>query len=91
MNAFTTKALMLHSRAITLPGRAKARAKARLVAIKEDGQGTTEYAILVGVLVVVLIVIIVAFKGQITNLWESITKGFEQIDPGKGKSSKKTP
>ena len=30
----------------------------------QDGQGTTEYAILVGVLVVIAIVAIIAFKGK---------------------------
>jgi len=38
--------------------------------LKEDesGQGTTEYAILVGVLVVIAIVAIIAFKGKINYI-----------------------
>ena len=31
----------------------------------EDGQGTTEYAILVGVLVVIAILSIITFKGKV--------------------------
>lgn len=49
--------------------------------LKEDesGQGTTEYAILVGVLVVIAIVAIVAFKGKISELWEAITSGINSL------------
>ena len=39
---------------------------------EQEGQGTTEYAILVGVLVVIAIVAIVAFRGRIQELWNSI-------------------
>lgn len=44
-----------------------------------DGQGTTEYAILVGVLVVIAIVAIIAFKGKITELWNAITTGINSL------------
>ncbi len=49
--------------------------------LKEDesGQGTTEYAILVGVLVVIAIVAIIAFKGKISALWEAITSGIDSL------------
>lgn len=49
--------------------------------LKEDesGQGTTEYAILVGVLVVIAIVAIIAFKGKVTELWEAITSGINSL------------
>ena len=49
--------------------------------LKEDesGQGTTEYAILVGVLVVIAIVAIIAFKGKISELWEAITSGINSL------------
>ena len=49
--------------------------------IKEDesGQGTTEYAILVGVLVVIAIVAIIAFKGKVSELWEAITSGINSL------------
>ena len=49
--------------------------------LKEDesGQGTTEYAILVGVLVVIAIVAIIAFKGKVSELWEVITSGINSL------------
>ena len=45
----------------------------------ESGQGTTEYAILVGVLVVIAIVAIIAFKGKVAELWEAITSGINSL------------
>ena len=45
----------------------------------QDGQGTTEDAILVGVLVVIAIVAIIAFKGKITELWNAITTGINSL------------
>ena len=52
-----------------------------LKGLKEDesGQGTTEYAILVGVLVVIAIVAIIAFKGKVSELWEAITSGINSL------------
>ena len=41
----------------------------------ERGQGTTEYAILVGVLVVIAIVAVTAFRGKIQELWSAIADG----------------
>ena len=38
----------------------------------EEGQGTVEYAILVGVLVVIAIVAVIAFRDRIQELWDSI-------------------
>ena len=45
--------------------------------LKEDesGQGTTEYAILVGVLVVIAIVAIIAFKGKVSELMARVITG----------------
>lgn len=43
------------------------------------GQATTEYAILVGVLVVIAIVAIVAFRGRISELWQAITDGINSL------------
>ena len=43
------------------------------------GQGTTEYAILVGVLVVIAIVAIVAFRGRIQSLWDSIASAINGL------------
>ena len=43
------------------------------------GQGTTEYAILVGVLVVIAIIAIVAFRGKIQELWDSISENIASL------------
>ncbi|MCL2136329.1 MAG: hypothetical protein FWH40_02210 [Coriobacteriia bacterium] len=45
----------------------------------QRGQGTTEYAILVGVLVVIAILAIVAFRPKLELLWRSITDAIEQL------------
>lgn len=47
----------------------------RLKHAGEDGQGTTEYAILVGVLAVIAMLAISAFKGKISELWTAISDG----------------
>lgn len=41
----------------------------------EQGQGTTEYAILVGVLVVIAILAITVFRPKIQELWTAISDG----------------
>jgi Flp pilus assembly pilin Flp len=43
------------------------------------GQGTTEYAILVGVLVVVAIIAVVAFRGKLQELWTAISEGINSL------------
>ena len=53
--------------------------KARSLAVEESGQGTTEYAILVGVLVVIAILAIVAFRGKVTELWDAIANGINSL------------
>jgi Flp pilus assembly pilin Flp len=45
----------------------------------ERGQGTTEYAILVGVLVVIAIIAIVAFRGKVQELWTAIAEGINGL------------
>ena len=45
----------------------------------ERGQGTTEYAILVGVLVVIAIVAILAFRDKVSELWEAIATGINSL------------
>lgn len=45
----------------------------------EEGQGTTEYAILVGVLVVIAIVAVIAFRGRIQELWTSIADSINDL------------
>jgi Flp pilus assembly pilin Flp len=43
------------------------------------GQGTTEYAILVGVLVVVAIIAVVAFRGKLQELWNAISENINSL------------
>lgn len=43
------------------------------------GQGTTEYAILVGVLVVIAIVAITLFRPKIQELWTAIADGINGL------------
>ena len=62
----------------TLEGRQLLRDAAAVVR-GERGQGTTEYAILVGVLVVIAIVAILAFRDRIQSLWTSISDGINQL------------
>jgi Flp pilus assembly pilin Flp len=43
------------------------------------GQGTTEYAILVGVLVVIAIIAVVAFRGKLQELWGAISEAINGL------------
>lgn len=54
-------------------------AQARLRTLREEGQGTTEYAILVGVLVVIAIIAIAAFRDKVSELWTSIQDGINGL------------
>lgn len=45
----------------------------------EKGQGTTEYAILVGVLVVIAILAITVFKPKMQELWDAIAQGINGL------------
>lgn len=45
----------------------------------EAGQGTTEFAILVGVLVVVAILAIGLFKPRLEQLWQAIAEGINGL------------
>ena len=44
-----------------------------------SGQGTTEYAILVGVLVVIAILAITVFRPRLQELWDSIANGINSL------------
>ena len=44
-----------------------------------QGQGTTEYAILVGVIVVIAIIAVVAFRGKLQELWNAISEGINGL------------
>ena len=46
---------------------------------REDGQGTTEYAILVGVLVVIAIIAITVFRPKLQELWDAIADGMNSL------------
>lgn len=64
MNKINDKATRAYIKAIT-----------KFHALKEEGQGTTEYAILVGVLAVIAMIAIAAFKDRISELWDAISSG----------------
>ncbi len=53
------------------------RARVRLA--DEKGQGTTEYAILVGVLVVIAILAITVFRPKLQELWDAISNGINSL------------
>lgn len=55
------------------------RAAAGSAVREEEGQGTTEYAILVGVLVVIAIAAIALFRGRIQTLWDSIASAINGL------------
>ena len=61
--------------------KASARLMLRLQQTLRDqkGQGTTEYAILVGVLVVIAIVAITLFRPKIQELWNAIATGINGL------------
>ncbi|NLG10171.1 MAG: class III signal peptide-containing protein [Coriobacteriaceae bacterium] len=53
--------------------------KLRMFLMDGKGQGTTEYAILVGVLVVIAIIAVTAFRGKLQELWEAISSGINDL------------
>lgn len=53
--------------------------RARRVLGREEGQGTTEYAILVGVLVVIAILAITLFRPKLQELWDAIASGINGL------------
>lgn len=60
-------------------GAMSVRGGLRMTYADERGQGTTEYAILVGVLVVIAIIAIVAFRGKVQELWTAIANGINGL------------
>lgn len=60
-------------------GVARVRDDACRLAREESAQGTTEYAILVGVLVVIAIIAIVAFRDRVSELWQAISDGINSL------------
>ena len=61
--------------------RTMAKATCKLARLRrgEDGQGTTEYAILVGVLVVIAIIAITVFRPKLQELWDAIADGINSL------------
>lgn len=55
------------------------KATARIKTLPEKGQGTTEYAILVGVLAVIAMIAIAAFRDRIGELWDAISNGINGL------------
>ncbi|WP_079535167.1 class III signal peptide-containing protein [Phoenicibacter congonensis] len=72
------KAVRKHSRiAVQRLSCAFCNLQSKLVCKK--GQGTTEYAILVGVLVVIAILAIAVFKPKLQELWDAISDGMNSL------------
>ena len=67
----------MNARIVARLSRAAVRGAALLR--EERAQGTTEYAILVGVLVVIAIIAIIAFRDKISSLWEAISSGITSL------------
>lgn len=55
------------------------RVKALTVLRDTRGQGTVEYAILVGILVVIAILAITIFRPKIQELWDAIAEGINGL------------
>ena len=69
---------------IKVDARMRAMLAAALAALAGDragdsGQGTTEYAILVGVLVVIAILAVTVFRGRLQELWNAIADGINSL------------
>ena len=60
-------------------GWAALSARLRTLAKSNSGQGTTEYAILVGVLVVIAILAIMMFRPKLQELWNAIADGINGL------------
>lgn len=55
------------------------QSRIRALAKSQSGQGTTEYAILVGVLVVIAILAITVFRPRLQELWNAIAEGINSL------------
>lgn len=70
---------MLRAKVRAYSAALRLRARAGELLREESGQGTTEYAILVGVLVVIAILAIIAFRGKVSDLWDAIKEGMDKL------------
>lgn len=46
---------------------------------RDEGQGTSEYAIIIGIVVVAAIALLIVFRGQLTQIWNNIQLAFSQV------------
>ena len=56
-----------------------AQSRAQALARSTRGQGPTEYAILVGVLVVIAIIAIMVIRPKLQELWDAIAQGISGL------------
>ena len=71
--------LRVHAHGLAWRFRERVRGAACRAVREQSGQGTTEYAILVGVLVLMAIIAVVAFRDRLQELWTSITDGINSL------------
>lgn len=64
---------------VSLNAFVKAQTTLRAYLSDVSGQGTTEYAILVGVLVVIAILAIMVFRPKLQELWDAISEGINGL------------
>ena len=64
---------------ISQSGKKNRNARLRAMCAESRLEGTTEYAILVGVLVVIAIVAITLFKPRLQELWNAIANGINGL------------
>lgn len=76
---YATQAVLRFRALAVLRFRVLAALRFRTLKREQLGQGTTEYAILVGVLVLMAIVAVVAFRGRLQELWTAITDGINSL------------
>lgn len=75
----TIEATLANAAGCAARARARILGRARAALGEESAQGTTEYAILVGVLVVIAIIAIIAFKDKVSELWSAIQDGINSL------------
>mgnify|MGYP000843896503 CR=1 FL=1 len=81
MGAMRATADRTRAKAASASCRAYVRARYAFQRARDDiaGQGTTEYAILVGVIVVIAIIAVGLFRGKLQELWNAIAEGINGL------------